>query len=389
LSTDNLETSIYVEINRDTMLANLRISAFALFFLSQVVGTTEATDDCASIDLVGTPSWEKHDVNVTMTLVDDVYTLRVDFTHDEELPIPTNFSTQCDKDLGEIASDGLKYTEGRWSYETVSERITRVTGIKHISIDFNPCGHPPADVFAATHYDVHFYRISPEYRTCMQCITFPGAPLCNFIPDGQAGSESGQAFFEGDLVDGTDQPKNMPAGYQLLPQNGVNLMGLHAWNPDVTPDSPQAWTEPVWIMGNYARDPLFYEPMIPYVFMSGSSDNEFEATKTYEGQTYKELPYNTKFKYDGTTGVTSVILEGESKIDCENKEDPFNIELNGATRQRDCDWLASKKKKQRRRLCKETVVPKDRKFPGIKLHKCCKETCGLVGKGKCAFLKDL
>jgi len=364
---------------------NLRISAFALFFLSQVVGTTEAqADNCANIDEVGTPSWEKHDVDVTLKVDDDdFYTLRVDFKHDDDLPIPTDFATQCGN--GEIASDGLKYTSGRWSYENVSERITKVTGVKHISIDFNPCGHPPADVFAATHYDVHFYRISPEYRTCMQCITFPGAPLCNFLPDGQAGSESGQAFFEGNLVEDSTQPKNMPLGYQLLPQNGVNVMGLHAWNPDVTPASPEDWTEPVWIMGNYDSDLIFYEPMIPYVFMSGSSDNEFQATKTYEGQTYNELPYKTIFKYDGTTGVMSVILKGKRKIDCEDTEDVFDIELPDP-KSKDCNWLASKGRKKRRQLCKQTVFTLE---GDSKLHKCCKATCGQVGKGKCAFLKDL
>lgn len=72
-------------------------------------------------------------------------------------------------------------------------------------------------------------------------------------------------------------------------------------------------------------------------------------------------------------------------IDCSDKSKEFAIELNGSTKNKDCDWLASKKKKKRKEYCADTV---EFKGNNKKLHKICKETCGIVGKGECSFLKD-
>jgi len=370
------------------MMANLRNSAAALFFLSQVVGTTEAGEDCVPIAALGTSSLDKYDFSVSMAVDDDdAFTLKVNFKHDGDLPIPTDPANQCDPAIvpPEIASDGLPYWAFRWSYESVSEEVKKVTGIDHISIDFNPCGHPPVEKFGAPHYDLHMYRETPEYRTCMTCNTFPGAPICNFFPDEQT-TESGRAYFDISMIDGTDQPKNMPEGFVVGPDHAVVMMGGHAWNPDQEPPSSAEWVDPVWIMGTYDAQIAYYEPMIPLVFMSGDSNNVFQEEITYQAQTMKELPSTVKVKYNGTTGVTNVILKGSKMIDCEDKPKKFTIDMDGTMKEKDCDWLASKKgKKPQKQLCKKKVQVngKDKK-----LHLHCKETCGQVGRGKCAFLKD-
>jgi len=74
-------------------------------------------------------------------------------------------------------------------------------------------------------------------------------------------------------------------------------------------------------------------------------------------------------------------------IDCEDKSKEFKIDVDGTgtIRSKDCDWVASKKKSKRREYCKEKVEVNGN---NKNLPKICKETCGLLGKGECAFLKD-
>jgi hypothetical protein len=84
-----------------------------------------------------------------------------------------------------FAPDGLPYFAFRWSYAKVSKQIKKVTGIDHISIDFNSCGHPPLEIFGVPHYDLHIYLEKPKFRTCMTCDKIPDTPICDFRPDMQ------------------------------------------------------------------------------------------------------------------------------------------------------------------------------------------------------------
>ncbi len=38
--------------------------------------------------------------------------------------------------------DGVPYLNGRWYWESLPPHIQAATGIDHMSIDWNPCGHP-------------------------------------------------------------------------------------------------------------------------------------------------------------------------------------------------------------------------------------------------------
>ncbi len=61
-------------------------------------------------------------------------------------------------------------------------------------IDFNPCGHPPFNVFNVPHYDMHFYTSPLEIREGWTCAPFPPAPvICDFTSEQT--SASGRAFF--------------------------------------------------------------------------------------------------------------------------------------------------------------------------------------------------
>jgi len=73
-------------------------------------------------------------------------------------------------------------------------------------------------------------------------------------------------------------------------------------------------------------------------------------------------------------------------INCADKTKRFEIDLDGSLKKRKCSWLAAVTPKNKKEYCKKEV-----KINGgmQKLPTVCKETCGKIGKGVCAFLMDL
>jgi hypothetical protein len=141
--------------------------------------------NCEPIEKLGTSNLNRYDYSTTFDVDKDcMYTLEINMKQDESLPIPTN-ADQCNPavEFPPIASDGLPYFAFRWAYESVSKKVKAATGIDHISVDFNPCGHPPMHVFTRVHYDLHIYLKDPDYRRCMTCDTITGTSVCN--PTGQ------------------------------------------------------------------------------------------------------------------------------------------------------------------------------------------------------------
>lgn len=94
----------------------------------------------------------------------------------------------------------------------------------------------------APHYDIHTYRVSPEFRTCMECDLLPGTPVCDFrTPEAQT-TQSGRDFF-------TPVVSDIPLNFQLMSGDNVPVMGGHAWDPAEQPANAGVWAErkwPVW-----------------------------------------------------------------------------------------------------------------------------------------------
>ena len=185
-------------------MSPLQISALAIASLVALAGyapqahasMTDMSNCAPTIEDLGVSNLDRFDYSVDMDVNESCeYTVQMKFKHDDTLPLPDN-PVQCDpKNFPPaIASDGLPYFAGRWAYQTVPKHIKKAAGIDHISIDFNPCGHPPDGVFTAPHYDFHFYKVDPEYRACMTCETPIGAPICDPSPDAQT-TLNGQGGF--------------------------------------------------------------------------------------------------------------------------------------------------------------------------------------------------
>jgi len=73
-------------------------------------------------------------------------------------------------------------------------------------------------------------------------------------------------------------------------------------------------------------------------------------------------------------------------INCADKTIKFEIDLDGSLKKRRCSWLASVTPKNQKEYCNKKVKINGRmqKLPTV-----CRETCGKIGKGVCAFLMDL
>uniref|UniRef100_A0A7S3LPR5 DUF1996 domain-containing protein n=1 Tax=Aplanochytrium stocchinoi TaxID=215587 RepID=A0A7S3LPR5_9STRA len=139
----------------------------------------------------------------------DNYELEFSFKHDLSLPYGT---AELCSSPSNIASDGLPYLATRYFPYKLSKTVTKRTGFHTVGLDWNPCGHPPADVFTKPHYDIHFYMISDEYRSGMTCDLIPNAPVCN---PGAQSSDAGLKFFKYVPTGTGGHLTNMPEGYEV------------------------------------------------------------------------------------------------------------------------------------------------------------------------------
>ena len=223
------------------------------------------------------------------------YSLTFSFQHNPDFPVPSGPS-DCNpfaEDLA-IASDGLPFLASRESYELLSEDIREATPFNHISLDFQPCGHPPLDVFNKPHYDVHVYTSTIEERILRTCELIPGTPECN--PEAE-----GNAAFYGAIPDDVTT-------HQVYNNTGIIYSGTHSWNVAEQPSSVEEWTQPVFITGGYGGAFAFWEPMIPLDMVTGSEDHSYEETVAFPETMEESMPRHYTLEYEAATGITTVTL---------------------------------------------------------------------------------
>ena len=196
------------------------------------------------------------------------YTFTIEFIHPPSFFLGDQ-NTTCKP--GVIAPDGLPYNAGRWYWDELPAYIQNATGFNHISLDWNPCGHP-GNGFLTPHTDVHMYTVSPQYRVQqMICNLLQQTIVCD--PNGQAGNKNGESFFVGARTsNGT--LINMPPGFQIYPTDAVQYMGTHAYN--TPPAKPSDWIDPILILVTYGERIDAVEPMLPFDWTNGTVDRFFE-----------------------------------------------------------------------------------------------------------------
>ena len=170
-------------------------------------------------------------------------------------------------------------------YKLALPKEAKVTGFDHISLDWNPIGHPPKDIYTLPHFDVHFYLMSPEARGK---IIATGADIarCEKKPES----------------------RYIPAGYIIPPETAVPQMGAHAIDAAAAELAGQKFTT-TFLYGYYNGQMNFIEPMISVDFLK-TRPNYTTAIKVPQAYA-KSGFYPTRYSvsYDATRQEYSVSLD--------------------------------------------------------------------------------
>jgi hypothetical protein len=133
---------------------------------------------------------------------------------------------------------------------TLPEAAQQATGLKHMTIFWESMGHPPGP-YLTPHFDFHFYTVSGEERTAMDCadLSKPAElPTGYSLPD-------------------VALPPPMAAmtGAATLVGLCVPQMGMHSLlTSELESTSPFRGT---MVVGFYKGKPIFVEPMITQVML--------------------------------------------------------------------------------------------------------------------------
>lgn len=166
------------------------------------------------------------------------------------------------------------------------EEARSLLGIDHMAINWEAHGHPPA-AFLAQHFDFHFYSITAERVSSIDCAD-------------------------------TSKPSRLPRGYALpdiaVPGMGelvglcVPRMGMHAMISEETTQ-----TEPFeasMLIGYYGGDPVFFEPMISREALLKRADLALEAPPIEHLPAGVRYPTAFRAEYDADRASYRLVFSG-------------------------------------------------------------------------------
>jgi hypothetical protein len=147
-----------------------------------------------------------------------------------------------------------------------------------VLLNWNPNGHPPANIYDKPHFDFHFYSQTPEEVMAIgaseaDSVKFNNVPAAEYFP-----------------------AKYVNTGHNL-PQMGAHWV-------DVT--SPELHGKPfteTFIYGSYEGKVTFYEPMITLEFLKNQ--------KKYE----REIPVPAKFQQSGWYPTAMKVVKHDGQTD--------------------------------------------------------------------------
>lgn len=153
----------------------------------------------------------------------------------------------------------------------------QTTGIDHATIDWNPQGHDPIQIYGVPHFDFHFYMIPPS----AQAVISPADPQ-----------------FSAKLA---NQPAAQfrPADYIQIP-GGVPMMGAH-W---VDPKAPEFNGQPFqssFIYGSYDGQFIFIESMVAKSYLESHPTVTAPVKQLAAVNIPGYYPATSTIAYDATT----------------------------------------------------------------------------------------
>lgn len=155
----------------------------------------------------------------------------------------------------------------------------------HVTLDWNPHGHPPEGIYTVPHFDAHFYLINDAQRDAIT----PTDPDFGM----KAAKQPDSAL--------------IPAGYFLPAPDAVPRMGTH-W---LHPASPELNGQPfsaTFIFGFFDAQMVFVEPMFAASLLEAKPD--FRAAipqpQRYEVPGYYPTAYVIRYDADEQTYIIAL-----------------------------------------------------------------------------------
>jgi hypothetical protein len=156
-----------------------------------------------------------------------------------------------------------------------------ITPFKHVWLNCNPAGHPPANIYTKPHFDIHFYMESvAEREQYLDPAKLDASPAAEYLPAN---------YFGGDPI----------------PTMGKHFVDLTS--PELDPVNPKPFTQ-TFIYGSYNSKVVFYEPMITLDFLKNTS--EFTRTIPQPAKYQTSGYYPTKMSVIKRANVVDIILDG-------------------------------------------------------------------------------
>jgi hypothetical protein len=158
------------------------------------------------------------------------------------------------------------------------------TPFRHVVINWEPHGHPPAGVYTVPHLDVHFYMITSQVREAIDLTDPAVAAKAAVKPSAEL----------------------LPTGY--VAGMASSWMGLHWRDPSGPEFSGQPFTKTV-IYGSYDGAVTFLEPMLAKSFLESKPSNVKTALKlpaTFGSRGYQPTSYTVH--WNASTREYRVVL---------------------------------------------------------------------------------
>ncbi|MEK6481809.1 DUF5602 domain-containing protein [Catalinimonas sp. 4WD22] len=180
------------------------------------------------------------------------------------------------------AFDNLPHSEDHMANEFVLklDKATLNLPYDHVAVNWNPHGHPPANIYDRPHFDFHYYTISEQERHMIA----PGDAKLNILP-------------------GTEY---LPEGY--FPTDAVPMMGMH-WVDPTSPELGGATFTHTFIYGSYNGGIAFLEPMITLEYIQSKPNQKFSIKQpaAFEKEGYYPTEYG--IFYDAQKDEYNITVE--------------------------------------------------------------------------------